>query len=634
MCDGRKKNSLPVCPRAGKLRLLCRRLRRQIKCRIKGRWFKWLFPITGLIATIWFLVRVLPKPSRATYPCQRVAFPLASSFVAYILGLLGTAVALRRARRRLAQSRYVLAGLCILVGLGSAWLTISINSRSAVADPFVPLDPPNSPMGVARGLSPGRVVWVHDPDSTYWDPAWNNSYEIFYWDDDHTDQAVVDQMMSNAVRWLTSEVNDETAWNKLFRYFNQTHGRGDVGYRPGEKIAIKPNHVEHRRHNYEFNYADLCPQMLVALLKQLVWQAGVDESCITICDSSRYIADKTFNRCYALFPEVTYAETNYYTGFGDDQDTDPRRPSVQPSAERLIIYSGINSNGNPIPSDYVPMPFVEADYVINFAIMKGHSSGITLCGKNWYGCFCDTPRGAHHDLLNCYQPDPNSYRPMVDLMGHEHLGGKTMLYIHDGLWGFPCHGQSSSSRPTKWQNSGFNNDYPSSILMSQDGVAIDSVGLDFLRAEFGDNLGLLGWASPHAVDDYLHEAALANDPPSGKFYDPNHPIGDPDAIRLSSLGVHEHWNNPVDKQYSRNFGTAGEGVELISSVPVECTAALDGDVNGDCRVDYTDLYQMATEWLADGDSNLDNEGDVDMRDFAILAEDWRKCNLAPQSLCW
>ncbi len=29
------------------------------------------------------------------------------------------------------------------------------------------------------------------------------------------------------------------------------------------------------------------------------------------------------------------------------------------------------------------------------------------------------------------------------------------------------------------------------------------------------------------------------------------------------LGVHEHWNNPDDKQYSRDLGT-GKGIELVS----------------------------------------------------------------------
>ena len=35
------------------------------------------------------------------------------------------------------------------------------------------------------------------------------------------------------------------------------------------------------------------------------------------------------------------------------------------------------------------------------------------------------------------------------------------------------------------------------------------------------------------------------------------------ANQYPVLGVHEHWNNPVDKQYSRNLGT-GNGIELVS----------------------------------------------------------------------
>ena len=41
---------------------------------------KWLCAVTGLAALVWFLLRVIPKPSRAAYPCQRAAAPLASGF--------------------------------------------------------------------------------------------------------------------------------------------------------------------------------------------------------------------------------------------------------------------------------------------------------------------------------------------------------------------------------------------------------------------------------------------------------------------------------------------------------------------------------------------------------------------------
>jgi gluconolactonase len=63
------------------------------------------------------------------------------------------------------------------------------------------------------------------------------------------------------------------------------------------------------------------------------------------------------------------------------------------------------------------------------------------------------------------------------------------------------------------------------------------------------------------TEDYLHEAALANDPPSGTFYDPDHATN---TVRLASLGIHEHWNNPNDKQYSRNLGK-NEGIELVKA---------------------------------------------------------------------
>ena len=54
----------------------------------------------GLLSLLWFLVRVIPKPSRAAYPCQRVAFPIASSFVVWVMAVLGSAFAWRKVRQR------------------------------------------------------------------------------------------------------------------------------------------------------------------------------------------------------------------------------------------------------------------------------------------------------------------------------------------------------------------------------------------------------------------------------------------------------------------------------------------------------------------------------------------------------
>ncbi len=110
--------------------------------------------------------------------------------------------------------------------------------------------------------------------------------------------------------------------------------------------------------------------------------------------------------------------------------------------------------------------------------------------------------------------------------------------------------------------------------MSLDPVAVDSVGVDFLRSEFGNRLANGNSAN---CDNYLHEAANADTSPN------NYTQG---GSRLPSLGVHEHWNNAANKQYSRNLSPTATGVELVAVHAVSGTsvtithpangAALDG----------------------------------------------------------
>jgi hypothetical protein len=205
--------------------------------------------------------------------------------------------------------------------------------------------------------------------------------------------------------------------------------------------------------------------------------------------------------------------------------------------------------------DHVPVSFAEAAYLINLANLKSHTAaGVTLCAKNHFGSLVRWPvQKGYYDLHpSSFDNGTGKYRNLVDLMGHAHIGGKTVLYLVDGL--YP--GRHPIDRaPKKWSCAPFNGDWASSLLASQDPVAIDSVAFDFLWAAWDDY--------PHkpGTDDYLHEAAQADQPPSGTFYDPDHPRSEK---RLASLGVHEHWNNPRDKQYSRNLGTGG-GIELVTA---------------------------------------------------------------------
>jgi len=139
-----------------------------------------------------------------------------------------------------------------------------------------------------------------------------------------------------------------------------------------------------------------------------------------------------------------------------------------------------------------------------------------------------------------------------DYMGHKDLGGKTVLFLIDGIYSNKFVDKVPAS---KWSLAPFNNNWPCSLFASQDGVAIDAVVLDFALAEWPD-------APDMKYSDYsVIESALADNPPSGTVYDPER-----DGTRLTSLGTSEHWNNATDKKYSRNLSKEGKGIELVYSL--------------------------------------------------------------------
>jgi hypothetical protein len=161
------------------------------------------------------------------------------------------------------------------------------------------------------------------------------------------------------------------------------------------------------------------------------------------------------------------------------------------------------------------------------------------------------------NLEGVSRTDYGMYRVQVDIMGHDILGKKNLVYLLDALW--PA--DQEISYPKKFTMEPFNTDYMSSVFASFDPVAIESVGYDFLRSEFTSTRPLNDGAGTYpqkpATDDYLHQASDPSQWPDDIVYDPN----DNGEI-LKSLGVHEHWNNQTDKQYSRNLGE-NEGIELF-----------------------------------------------------------------------
>jgi uncharacterized protein (DUF362 family) len=437
---------------------------------------------------------------------------------------------------KLHRSPFAALAVASFFGLGGG---LSVPSRAAVPEPL-------KPIGEAKGVHPGRVVWVHDPQAT----DWKGPGDGHWWEAAHTRQERVSGMMSRALLSLTGEATEAAAWDKLFRHLNQARGKGNAGYKPGEKIAMKVNFVGFIASGRTVNpatydlqqaadYMNTSPQMIVAVLRQLVKVAGVREGDIAVGDTLGYFPNEFYQIIHREFPGVQCVDCLGQSG----------RIQAKPSAIPFY-WSGRPQDCAP---DYVPDWFANAEYLINLANLKAHTgTGVTLCAKNHFGSLIRTPiqRGYYNMHLASFATEEKTYRPLVDLMGHAHLGGKTVLYLVDGL--YP--GVHPVDRaPRKWAAPPFNGNWASSLLASQDPVAIDSVGFDFLYAEYQE-------PRKGSMDDFLHEAALAPNPPSGTFYDPNHATN---QERLPSLGVHEHWNNARDRKYSRNLGV-GKGIELIA----------------------------------------------------------------------
>ena len=84
----------------------------------------------------------------------------------------------------------------------------------------------NVPLGLARGVYPGRVVWAHDPLAAHWTGHIESTTDQ-WWMDQSTDQPRVDAMLSSTLRQLTGAATDDQAWKTIFAYYN-SRARGKV----------------------------------------------------------------------------------------------------------------------------------------------------------------------------------------------------------------------------------------------------------------------------------------------------------------------------------------------------------------------------------------------------------------------
>jgi hypothetical protein len=542
---------------------------------------KLIFFVMGIISLVWFLIRVIPKPARAGYPCMRVAAPMMSGFVVYLLAIAGLTAISRKSKRKILSVRY-LATVLLFTGVIFAMAVSPSNNTQTLQSTETrtgPIDGPNQPIGEPRGIFPGRVVWVWNPDATN-EKFEHNDFDnySFYPSPQNNNPEVITKMFRDGILKLTGKENAEKAWDEIFKFFNQKKHNKKAGYTKGEDILIKLNqgqsgwvlNKEDKANGYALPKTlpanqenrkismpptENGPYAVLELLRELVNEVGVPQENIWLGDPMNPIYAHNYDVWFKEFPNVKYI---------DKTSTTYGRTLIKFSETPLVHYS------DKTITDKLYDVHENAEYVIMMAVLKSHgAAGVSLTAKLNFGNI--GRNGAHHlhysHVANRREGTPtntgyNKYRVFVDLMGSKYLGQNTLLWVVEGLFGG---GASEIKGPVKYFMPPFNNDWSNSMFLSLDPVAIESVGYDFLRTEWNgvhkhDPVNNEWEAMPNAfgVDDYMHQAADPANWPEGIIYDPDN-SGKPIPV----LGVHEHWNNPVDKQYSKNLGT-GAGIELVS----------------------------------------------------------------------
>ena len=558
--------------------------------------FRVTFILMGVASTIWFLARVIPKPSRAVYPCMQAAAPVMSSFIIWLITITSTAIAIKKAKVWFARAKYLPVAAFIAAAILFSFLASTQNIKFSSAKPiaFQTEYETNDPYGTGQGIFPGRVVWTWDPDATNENQTRTDDGEPeitenddYYFLEKNNDQDVIDELVASTIKNLTGEETLPAGWDALFKYHNEKKSGTANSYTQGEKIFIKINatsigadggaawhtwktdSIIRLKPNWwgQPDVVETSPQIVLSVLRQLVNEAGVQEEDIYVGDPIKNVYQQLFDMWKSEFPNINVlGNDRWYNETVEGRPLDlsvTGRIPVVPTAEDVMFWSDKGAVMDAAVSDKFYTIHEEADYLINIPSLKAHAAaGITLCAKNHFGSHSRTSaQHLHKGLVGVNNDEPyrtsyGMYRVQVDLMGHELLGGNTMLFLVDALYS----GEEgwTEAQPIKWRMAPFNNDFTNSVIASLDPVALESVCFDLLRTEYDGTGGRNNRPNFGAVDDYLHQAADPALWADGVTYDPEN-----DGVPMGSMGIHEHWNSPEKMQYSRNLGL-GFGIELYA----------------------------------------------------------------------
>ncbi len=472
--------------------------------------------IISLISFLWFLMRTGENPSRAVYPCQRVALTQFSIYAICVIPMLGLKKFVHFIKDRLswqALFRPLIFSLIIAVAMISfshlprenAMFSnkkkLGVNNKHGVlglSDITGFLMPPAS----AQSIGP-RVVSVHDSNASNWNHATGQHWE-------YIDQNAVNNMFAVGLMALTRTTNTIDAWKYI------------IPYHPGDEVAIKFNFNNSPSCRSGNDYQlDGLSETANAIIDGLI-SIGVPPGNIWIYDAMRRVIPTRFIsrvanknvKFFGALEDGACAPNYYQTRF-----VDPGSPDV----------SGFTCQRGTLPQDVIrpARVLVDAEHLINVPIFRSHGGMASFALKNHYGSVFynlndqNSMHSYFNPLDNQWGCDLNTENILADINNNPHIRNKTRLIIGEGIFG---HSWNNMESPIPYVT--FNNDDPNIYFFGFDPIAVSSVMADSLNYERSrSNIPEAHWPDPVEHHEQLHAGALLG------------------------LGIHEHWDNPVNQRY-------------------------------------------------------------------------------------
>ena len=392
-------------------------------------------------------------------------------------------------RRKFLATTAVAAGGSVLAGLGPL--------RLFAADQAFEPDPYND----------RTVVRVYDPlvSSFVFGISDRNFYYRTF------DISRLESMLGTALRQITEAATVPAAWRMIM-----------PGVSASSKIAVKVNincsHELNGDHGaYWASAPNTSPPMMAALARSLA-QAGIRQENITFFDRSRTFEKQWKEDLLALCPGVVAQ------GSGD----------VGASSAGIVLSNGL-------PSVEIPLPVMNADYLINMHLLKKHNSGATGALKNLLGLSNNVPRIAHQGGAKEF----HTGTLLRELSLNAEIRKRAVLCVCEAVFGNRL--PTENMAPLQ-KTDAFPNGKPSSLIVSRGPFFQDLAILNFINYEMTGSVNTVcsdgkdGWlrncanAVPNFTSDCLGSASLVSSPAASRLppKDLSYPLA---KVRYISVGT-------------------------------------------------------------------------------------------------